>query len=196
MNKTLLIVIGVVGLLALWAMSTYNGLVSLDEQINEKWAQVQNVYQRRGDLIPNLVNTVKGVAKFEQDTLTAVVNARSQASSISPEAMKGILNDPAAFNRFQQAQEGLSQALSRLMVTVERYPELKASQGYMNLMTQLEGAENRVTIERKSFNEVVKPYNEKIRSFPGSLLANIFGFSKRPYFEASATNQNAPQVNF
>lgn len=193
-NMTILIVL--FGMFVLYAISSYNGLVSLDEEVNEKWAQVQNVYQRRLDLIPNLVNTVKGYAAHERETLEAVISARASATKITPEALQGALSNPQAMQNFDAAQSALSSALSKLMVVVERYPELKANENFLALQSQLEGTENRITVERKRFNEVVREYNKRVRRFPASLVANIFGFEKKTMFEASEAAQKAPEVKF
>jgi LemA protein len=192
----ILAVVGVVVLLLGWkGCSSYNGLVGLDEGVNSAWAQVQNQYQRRADLIPNLVETVKGAANFERETLEAVIQARANATR--PEINAGnLLNNPQAFQQFQQAQDNLGAALGRLMVVVEKYPELKANQNYLDLQTQLEGTENRIAVERKRFNEVVQNYNSTRRVFPTNIFAGMFGFQQRPYFEAAAEAQAAPKVDF
>lgn len=165
----------------------------MDEAVNADWAQVENVYQRRADLIPNLVNTVKGYAAHEKETLEGVIEARSKATSvnINPENMS-----PQALQQFQGAQDGLSSALSRLMVVVERYPELKANQNFLDLQAQLEGTENRITVERRKFNQSAQALNTYIRKFPKNIYANIFGFEKRAYFEAAAGTEKAPEVQF
>jgi LemA protein len=192
----ILAVMAVVVLLLAWkGCSSYNSLVGLDENVNQSWAQVQNQYQRRADLIPNLVETVKGAASFERETLEAVIQARANATR--PELNAGdLLNDPQAFQQFQQAQDNLGSALGRLLVVVEKYPELKANQNYLDLQTQLEGTENRIAVERKRFNEVVQNYNSTRRVFPTNIFAGMFGFGQRPYFEASAQAQEVPQVDF
>jgi LemA protein len=192
----ILAVVGVVVLLLGWkGCSSYNNLVGLDEGVNSAWAQVQNQYQRRADLIPNLVETVKGAANFERETLEAVIQAR--ASATRPEINAGdLLNNPQAFQQFQQAQDNLGAALGRLLVVVERYPELKANQNYRDLQTQLEGTENRISVERKRFNEVVQNYNSTRRVFPTNIFAGVFGFQQRPYFEATAQAQEVPKVDF
>ena len=171
----------------------YNRMVELDESVTAQWSQVENVYQRRADLIPNLVNTVKGYADFEQETLTSVIEARSKATSvqINPENLS-----PETLQQFQGAQDGLSSALSRLMVVVERYPDLKANQNFMDLQAQLEGTENRITVERMKFNESAQSFNTYIRRFPQLMFANIFGFDKRAYFEATEGAERAPEVQF
>mgnify|MGYP006275240261 CR=1 FL=1 len=173
--------------------NTYNRMVTLDEQVEEQWSNVENVYQRRMDLIPNLVNTVKGYADFEQETLTQVIEARAKATSvnINPENL-----DPQALQQFQQAQSGLSSALSRLMVVVERYPQLKANQNFLELQAQLEGTENRIAVERRKFNQVSREYNTYIRQFPRTMYASLFNFERKPYFEADEGAEEAPEVQF
>jgi LemA protein len=171
----------------------YNRLVEQDESIAQQWAQVENAYQRRADLIPNLVNTVKGVADFEQETLTQVIEARSQATSINVDAEN---LSPEAISNFQAAQDQLSSALSRLLVTVERYPDLKASQNFLELQAQLEGTENRISFERKKFNDAVGTYNRSVRRFPRNIVAAIFGFDRKGYFEAESGAEEAPEVSF
>lgn len=171
----------------------YNRMVSLDEQVSGSWSNVQNAYQRRADLIPNLVNTVQGAANFERGTLTDVIEARSRATSvqISPDNLT-----PENIERFQQAQGELSGALSRLLVSVEQYPQLQANQNFLELQAQLEGTENRINVERRNFNEAVQAYNGYIRSFPNNLFAGMFGFERRGYFEADPGAQQAPTVDF
>ena len=178
--------------------STYNNLNMLDQGVQAKWAEVQNVYQRRLDLIPNLVNTVKGAAGFEQQTLTAVTEARSKVGQVTSGALQNIVNDPQAFQRFEQAQAGLSSALSRLMVVAERYPELKATQGFRDLQVQLEGSENRITVERMRFNEASQAFNTTRNSFPTVVIAGLFGtrFQTKPYFQAQTGAEKAPEVKF
>lgn len=171
----------------------YNSMVQKEESVSSQWAQVQNVYQRRSDLIPNLVNTVKGYADFEKSTLTAVIEARAKATSINIDPTK--LN-AESFKQFQQAQDGLQSALGRLMVVVEKYPDLKANQNFLELQSQLEGTENRITIERMKFNDLTKDYNAYIRSFPQLMFAKMFGFSSKPYFEATVGADKAPEVKF
>jgi LemA protein len=187
-----------IGIFAVVGVGQYNGLVGAEQKVEEAWSQVQNVYQRRADLVPNLVATVKGSANFEQETLTAVVEARSRVGQISAQATQQMLNDPQKFAQFQQAQDGLSSALSRLLVVVERYPELKSTQAFRDLMTQLEGTENRITVERKRFNEVARDYNTRLASFPTNLIVRILGwhFQNRPYFEAAPAAQEVPKVDF
>src|SRR5215468_4669316 len=201
-NKVLIGVVGafiLVGLiLGFTLVGTYNSLVTLDQDTQAQWGQVQNVYQRRADLVPNLVNTVKGAANFEQQTLTAVTEARSKVGQVTQGAMQNIINDPQAFQRFEQAQAGLSSALSRLMVVAERYPELKATQGFRDLQVQLEGTENRITVERQRFNEAARDFNTKRESFPTVIIAGFFGnrFAPKPYFSAQTGAEKAPEVKF
>ncbi|NQU86029.1 MAG: LemA family protein [Mariniphaga sp.] len=192
MKKILLGILAVVAIF-LFSGCGYNKMVQLDEAVTAQWSQVENVYQRRADLIPNLVNTVKGYAEHEQETLTGVIEARSKASSvnINPESMT-----PEVLQQFQQAQDGLSSALSRLMVVVERYPDLKANQNFLDLQAQLEGTENRIAVERMKFNESAQAYNTLIRKFPQLVFANVFGFEKRTYFEATQGAEKAPEVQF
>ncbi len=171
----------------------YNKMVSLSESVDAQWAQVENVYQRRADLIPNLVNTVKGYATHEKSTLEAVIEARSKATSVNISADN--LNE-ASIASFQSAQEGLSGALSKLMVVMESYPDLKANQNFMDLQAQLEGTENRIAVERNKFNEAVRVYNTKIKSFPTLIYSGWFGFEKKPFFKAEASASEAPKVEF
>ena len=187
------LVLVVVGGLA-WAVSINNQLVALDQSVNEKWAQVQNVYQRRADLVPNLVETVKGFAAQERTVLEEVTRARASATSIqlTPQA----LNDPKSVERFRAAQAELSGALSRLLVTVERYPDLKSNQNFLALQSQLEGTENRITVERRRYNEAVREYNTRVRLVPGSVVAGIAGFQPKAFFEAAPDAQAAPKVKF
>lgn len=194
MNIKTIIGIGVLVLLVVLGVSSYNGLVQKQENVNQSWAQVENQYQRRSDLIPNLVNTVKGAADFEQETLTEVVEARSRATSIQVTADD--LNDPQKIQQFQEAQQQLSGALSRLLVTVERYPEIQANENFRDLQTQLEGTENRIATERMRFNQSVQTYNTSTRTFPTSIFAGLFGFENKAYFEADEGAQEAPEVNF
>jgi LemA protein len=180
------------------AVATYNGLVTLGESVKSQWAEVENVYQRRADLVPNLVSTVKGAAAFERDTLTAVTEARARVGQLSATAQKNVTNDPAAFAKFQQAQDALSSSLSRLMVVVERYPDLPATQNFRDLQSQLEGTENRITVARMRFNEAAQAFNAKRSSFPTVALAGFFGsqFAEKPYFEADRAARIAPVVDF
>jgi len=175
--------------------NNYNKFVSLEEGVNQKWSQVENVYQRRADLIPNLVEVVKGYAAHERETLQAVTDARSKVGgqiNLGP----GVLNDPAAFTRFQQAQGELSSALQRLMAVVEAYPNLKADQRFADLQTQLEGTENRISVERGRFTESVQQFNTAVRIFPANIIAGIFGFKQKMYFQAEPGSEKAPQVKF
>jgi LemA protein len=176
-----------------YLMSAFNGMVKLDENVNAEWAKVQSQYQRRSDLIPNLVSTVKGYADHEKSTLTEVIEARAKATSVNIDA--GNLT-PEKIAAFQSAQNGLSGALSKLLVSVERYPDLKANQNFLELQAQLEGTENRIAVSRDRFNESVKTYNTTIRSFPKNFLASSFGFEKRGMFEADQGAENAPKVEF
>jgi LemA protein len=198
MTRGTLIVLAVVALLVVglvvWGIGINNQLVRADQDVNEKWAQVQNVYQRRADLIPNLVETVKGFAAQERTVLEEVTRARASASSIqlTPEA----LNDPKALERFQAAQNQLSGALSRLLVTVEKYPDLKSNQNFLALQSQLEGTENRIAVERRRFNESVREYNTRLRLFPGSLVASFSGYQPKAFFEAAPGAETVPKVKF
>ncbi len=197
-KKTIVLVslLGGVALIALWFVGSRNRFVRLDEGVKQAWAQVENVYQRRLDLIPNLVATVQGYAAHEKDTLTEVTEARSRATQISAQGLKGVLEDPQAFARFQEAQGALSSALSRLMVVVERYPDLKANENFLDLQRQLEGTENRIAVERRRFNEVAQQLNTALRLFPGSLVARLSGFQPKPYFQAQTGAAEAPKVDF
>ena len=185
-----LFVLGIVGC----GVGMYNSFVSMDENINQTWAQVENQYQRRADLIPNLVEIVRGYATHEKSTFTEIATARASIGSmkLTPEALK----DPMAFANYQKAQDGLSSVLSRLMMVTENYPTLKANENFMTLQKQLEGTENRISVERKRFNESVQPYNTSIRKFPGSIVAGIGGFKERPYFKAEEGANKAPKVKF
>jgi LemA protein len=196
MKKGTIILLGIAALFILLIFngcSSYNNMVGKQEATSSAWAQVENVYQRRADLIPNLVNTVKGVANFEQKTLTDVINARASATQIKVDAST---LSTEQLQKFQASQGQLSQALGRLMVVAEQYPQLKATQNFLELQSQLEGTENRITVERQKFNEIVKDYNAYIRKFPQVLYAGIFGFDKKGYFEAEAGAEKAPEVNF
>ena len=188
------VVLLAVGMLVVWGISSYNNMVSLDQAVIQQWAQVENQYQRRADLIPNLVSTVKGYADFEKEVLTKVTEARARVSqfNITPE----LLNDPQAFAKFQSLQGELSGALSRLLVTVENYPQLKANENFLQLQAQLEGTENRISVERKKFNEVVQQYNTTIKRFPASMMAGIFGFGEKQYFKAIQGADTPPKVEF
>ncbi|UPT73275.1 MAG: LemA family protein [Elusimicrobiota bacterium] len=192
--KILGAVLGAVALavlvLGLWAVGAYNSIVGKSEAVATAWSQVENQYQRRADLVPNLVETVKGSSKFEKDTLTAVVEARAKVGQVT--VGKGVLEDPAAFKKFEEAQGGLSSALSRLMVVVEKYPELRSTQAFRDLSVQLEGTENRVAVARMDFNNSAQDYNVAIKRFPGSLVARFGGFKERPYFAASPRPRRLP----
>ncbi|MCD4833893.1 MAG: LemA family protein [Bacteroidales bacterium] len=196
MKKSWIIII-VIAVVALFIYSsvkgTYNKMVAMDEAVVSQWAQVENVYQRRADLIPNLVNTVKGYAAHEQETLTGVVEARAKATSttIDPSNL-----NTASIQAFQQAQSGLSSALSKLMVVVERYPDLKANQNFLELQAQLEGTENRITVERQKFNNSAQTFNTYIKQFPKNIYANIFNFEEKAYFKAQENANEAPKVEF
>jgi LemA protein len=205
MSKGSKIALGVVGALLLlvlmtgsWVAGSYNTLIRLDQATQAQWGQVENTYQRRADLVPNLVATVKGAAKFEQDTLTAVTEARAKVGQVSGAALGNIANDPAAFARFQQAQDGLSSALSRMMIVMEKYPELKAVQGFSDLQAQLEGTENRISQERMRFNDAAQSFNATRSSFPTVLIANLFGskFQEKAFFKATAGSEKPPEVKF
>lgn len=197
MSKKALIIIGVIVVLGLIGYSsikgTYNNIVTQNESIKQSWSQVENQYQRRADLIPNLVSTVKGYASHEQETLMGVIEARAKATSTNIDA-----NNLTAesMQQFQQAQNGLSSALSKLMVVVERYPDLKANESFLQLQAQLEGTENRIAVERRNFNTIVGNYNKTIRQFPTNIYAGFFGFEEEPYFEAEDGNEVAPEVIF
>ena len=190
---TLLVVAGAILLIVVSLTGRYNRLITLEEGVTAAWSQVENVYQRRADLIPNLVNTVKGYADFEQKTLTPVIEARAKATSVTIDPTN---MTEASMQQFQQAQDGLGSALSRLMVVIERYPDLKANQNFMDLQAQLEGTENRITVERRAFNETAQAYNTQIRRFPNNILAGLFGFDKKAYFQAESGAEKAPEVQF
>ena len=194
MKAKSIIIIALLAILVIYGIGVNNGFVTAEESVESAWAQVENQYQRRADLIPNLVNTVKGAADFEQETLQSVIEARSRATSITLQADD--LNDPAKIQQFQAAQEQLSGALSRLLVSVERYPELKANASFRDLQAQLEGTENRIATERKRFNDTARQYNTDIRKFPGSLIASITGFDRKAYFEANEGAEQPPLVDF
>ncbi len=191
MKKTWLIILGIVIVAWIFVVGKYNTMVGLDESVTTAWSQVENVYQRRLDLIPNLVNTVKGAAAQESGVLVAVVNARTSATKLNVD-----INDPASFAAFQQAQGEVSSALSRLLVTVESYPTLQSIQAFRDLMTQLEGTENRISVERKNFNDTVNALNIYIRRFPANIVASLFGFEKAQQFEAVEWAEVAPTVDF
>lgn len=192
MKSTGIVLLALSGIFAglfIWVASTHNTLVSLDETVKEKWSQVENVYQRRMDLIPNLVNTVKGYAKHEANVLEEVTRARAQVGQIR-------VNSPQDLPKFEQAQGQLSNALSRLLVVAEKYPELKADRQFLELQSQLEGTENRITVERMRFNEAAKAYNTYLRQFPQTLVASLRGFKERPYFTADVSAKSVPKVEF
>ena len=193
MKKSTIIVIALVAIAAIWGISAYNGLVKMDEGVNTAWSNVENQYQRRADLIPNLVNTVKGYAAHEKETLEAVMSARSKATqmTIDPENLT-----PEKLQEYQKAQGEIGSALGRLLAITEAYPDLKANQNFMELQAQLEGTENRISVERRNFNEVARSYNTAIRTFPRTIIAGMFGFDKRPYFEAEEGAGKAPEVKF
>lgn len=192
-SPILWIVLALVLIFVFWGCGQYNGMVKEDENVKNAWANVQSAYQRRSDLIPNLVETVKGEASFERGTLEAVTNARAKATSIQVDPTKVT---PEQMQQFQAAQGELSQALGRLLMVTENYPNLRANEGFRNLQYELAGTENRINTERNRFNEVVNVYNRKVRSFPANIFAGMFGFQVRPPFEADAGAQNAPRVNF
>jgi LemA protein len=194
MNIKTIIGIIIIILLAVWGISSYNGLVDEQENVNQAWAQVENQYQRRADLVPNLVNTVKGAANFEQETLTQVTQARQQVNNIQIKASD--LDDPQKLQQFQQAQGQLSGALTRLLATAEDYPELRATARFGDLQTQLEGTENRISTERGRFNEAAQSYNTSIRRFQTNIFAGLFGFDEKAYFEAEQGAEEPPEVQF
>jgi LemA protein len=185
-------------IVAITTIASYNALVTLDQNVQAQWGQVQNVYQRRADLVPNLVATVKGAANFEKGTYTAVTEARSKVGQISPDFLKNATNDQNALSQYQHAQDNLGSALSRLLVVVENYPQLKANENFLTLQSQLEGTENRIAVERRRYNEAAQAFNTRRNTFPTALYAGLFGsrFNNKAYFQASPAAQNAPQVNF
>lgn len=197
MKKWLIIIlVAIIGCAVLFGSSisnSYNNLVKAEEDINSVWANVESSYQRRADLIPNLVNTVKGQANFEKETLTNVIEARAKATQTTIDPTNMTEENMA---EFQQAQQGLNSALSRLLVSVEKYPELKAHEGFLNLQAQIEGTENRINVERNNFNAAVKEYNKLVRQFPTKLAAWVFGFKAKPQFKAEAGAEKAPVVSF
>jgi LemA protein len=193
MNRSTLIIVGILLIFGMYGCSTYNGLVSKDQEVKGKWANVQTQYQRRSDLIPNLVNTVKGAADFEKSTLTQVIEARAKATSIQ---LKSDDLTPENIQKFQAAQDQLSGALSRLLVSVEQYPNLKANQNFLELQSQLEGTENRIGVARNDFNTAVQSYNQSVLAFPANLFAKMFGFTEKGFFQASDSAQSAPSVKF
>lgn len=193
MSRGIIATIAIVVLIVIMGGCSYNGLVQQDESVNTAWSKVQSDYQRRADLIPNLVNTVKGAAEFEKSTLTDVVNARANATSVKFTADQ---LTPENIQRFQQAQSQLNGSLSRLLAVAENYPQLKANENFRDLQAQLEGTENRIKVSRNDFNDAVQGYNRKVRSFPTNVLAGMFGFSAKAYFEADAGAEKAPTVKF
>ncbi|WP_278679320.1 LemA family protein [Leyella stercorea] len=192
-NKGLIITVVVIALVALWGISSYNGLVSMDENVSNSWANVETQYQRRSDLIPNLVNTVKGYAKHESQTLESVMQARSQATQVKIDPSNCTPQQLAAY---QKAQGDVTTALGKLLAITENYPDLKANQNFLELQSQLEGTENRINVARKDFNDTAKKYNTSLRRFPRNIIASMFGFEKRNYFEAEAGAEKAPKVEF
>ena len=193
MKKSTIILVAVIAALAMWVISAYNGMVKMDESVSTAWSNVENQYQRRADLIPNLVNTVKGYAAHEKETFEAVVSARSKATQMTIDADN---LTPEKLQQYQKAQGEIGAALGRLLAITENYPELKANENFKELQAQLEGTENRISVERRNFNEVARTYNTSIRTFPKSILAGMFGFDKRPYFEAEEGANKAPEVKF
>ena len=193
MKKSIIIIIAVVAVIVIWAVSMYNGLVTMDESVNSQWANVETQYQRRADLIPNLVNTVKGYAYHEKETLEGVVEARSKATQMQVNA-----NDltPEKLAEYQKAQGAVTSALGKLLAITENYPDLKANQNFLELQAQLEGTENRINVARTNFNNAAQAYNTAIRRFPKSLFASMFGFDKHAYFEAAEGTETAPTVSF
>ena len=193
MKKGTIITLAVVAIIVIWAISGYNGLVSMDENVSGQWSNVETQYQRRADLIPNLVNTVKGYAAHEKETLEGVIAARSQATQIKVDPTD---LTPEKLAEYQKAQGQLATALGKLLAITENYPDLKANQNFLELQAQLEGTENRINVARKNFNDAAKAYNTTIRRFPKNILAGMFGFDKRAYFEAAEGAEQAPQVQF
>ena len=192
-KSSVIIVLIVAAIVVVWGITGYNGLVGMDEGVQTKWADVETQYQRRADLIPNLVNTVKGYAAHESETLQAVVEARAKATSVNIDPTNMSAEQIA---NFQKAQDGISSALGRLLVTVEKYPDLKANENFRELQAQLEGTENRISVARRDYNEAARKYNTTLRSFPKNILAGIFGFEKKAYFEAQEGSEQAPAVQF
>ncbi len=192
MKKFILFVLCIASLFSVYSCS-YNSLVNLDEQVKTQWAQVENAYKRRADLIPNLVSSVKGAANFEQKTLTDVIEARSKATQVKVDASN---ITPDKLKQYQEAQGQLGSALGRLLSVTENYPQLRATESFQELQSQLEGTENRISVEREKFNAYTKDYNTKVRSFPSNISANMFGFKEKPYFEAPAGSDKAPSVSF
>lgn len=193
MKKSTIIIIVILAVIAVWGITGYNGLVKSDEAVSTAWSNVENQYQRRADLIPNLVNTVKGYASHEKETLDAVVAARARATQVTVDAEN---MTPEMLQQYQKSQGEVGAALGRLLAVAESYPELKANTNFLELQAQLEGTENRISVERRNFNDVAKQYNTSIRTFPRNILAGMFGFEKRPYFEAQEGAESAPVVQF
>ncbi len=193
MKKSTIIIIVIVAVVAVWGVTGYNGMVKADEAVSTAWSNVENQYQRRTDLIPNLVNTVKGYAAHEKETLDAVMSARARATQVTVDADN---MTPEMLQQYQKSQGEVGAALGRLLAVAEAYPDLKANQNFLELQAQLEGTENRISVERRSFNDVAKAYNTSIRTFPRNILAGMFGFEKRPYFEAQEGAESAPVVQF
>ena len=193
MKKSTIIILAVVAIVAIWGITGYNGMVKAEEAVSTAWSNVENQYQRRADLIPNLVNTVKGYATHEKETLDAVISARTRATQVTVDADN---LTPEKLQEFQKVQGEVGSALGRLLAITEAYPELKANQNFLELQAQLEGTENRISVERRNFNDAAKSYNTSIRTFPRNLLAGMFGFEKRPYFEAQEGAEKAPEVQF
>lgn len=193
MKKSTIGLIVAIGAIAIWLISSYNGMVKMDEEVSSAWSNVENQYQRRADLIPNLVNVVKGYASHEKETFEAVVSARSKATQVTvdPENLT-----PEKLQEYQKAQGEVGATLGRLLAITESYPELKANENFKELQAQLEGTENRISVERRNFNEIARTYNSAIRTFPRSIIAGMFGFEKRPYFEAEEGANKAPEVKF
>lgn len=193
MKKSTIILLVVLGVMLVWGVTSYNGLVRADENVSTAWSNVENQYQRRADLIPNLVNTVKGYAAHEQETLDAVVSARTRATQVVVDAEE---MTPEKLQQFQKAQGEVGTALGRLLAITEAYPDLKANQNFLELQAQLEGTENRISVERRNFNDAARRFNTSIRTFPRNLIAGMCGFEKRPYFEAEESAAKAPEVKF
>ncbi|HEY5258622.1 MAG TPA: LemA family protein [Candidatus Baltobacteraceae bacterium] len=192
------IAVAIVLVLIVYVMTSYNGLIASEQAVDAQWGQVQNVYQRRADLVPNLVATVKGAANFEKSTYIAVAQARASVGQITPQALQGALNDPKTFAQYQSAQNSLGATLSRLLVVTENYPTLQANQDFLTLQSQLEGTENRIAVERKRFNDLAQAFNTRRNTMPTALVANFFGakFADKPYFSATSQAQTVPKVQF
>jgi LemA protein len=193
MKRTTIVAIVIIAVIAIWAVSAYNGLVKADEAVSTAWSNVENQYQRRADLIPNLVNTVKGYAAHEKETFDAVIAARARATQVTVDA-ESMTSE--MLQEYQKSQSEVGAALGRLLAVAESYPDLKANANFLELQAQLEGTENRISVERRNFNEVAKAYNTSIRTVPRNILAGLFGFEKRPYFEAQEGVENVPVVQF